>query len=41
MSAAFSLLTAAMNCGQVVGVEVIPACLKSVLLYQNPTTPTL
>ena len=41
MFAAFSLATSAMNCGQVVGVEVIPACLKSALLYQKPTTPTL
>ena len=30
-----------MNCGQVLGGAVIPACLKSALLYQNPTTPTL
>src|SRR5215510_7403097 len=39
--AVLSLATSAMNCGQVVGVDVIPACLKSVLLYQKPTTPTL
>ncbi len=36
MFAAFSLLTAAMNCGQVVGVDVIPACLKSVFVVPEP-----
>src|SRR4029079_7179592 len=41
MSAAFSLLIAAISCGQVFGVDVIPAFAKSSLLYQNPTTPTL
>src|SRR5262245_47912095 len=41
MPAAFSFETADMNCGQVFGVVAIPACLKSALLYQKPTTPTL
>src|SRR5215475_4358698 len=41
MLAACSFFTSAMNCGQVVGVDEIPACLNSVLLYQKPTTPTL
>src|SRR6476646_2312970 len=41
MFAAFSLFTVAINCAQVFGVDVIPACLNRSLLYQNPTTPTL
>src|SRR4026208_171043 len=39
--ACLSLPTAARNCGQVFGADAMPACLKSCLLYQKPTTPTL
>src|SRR5690349_5883355 len=41
MFAALSFAIAAKSCGQVFGVDAIPACLKRSRLYQNPTTPTL